>query len=114
MKKFLCFMFAIAFALACFAAGVSASSGGLIYSDCGDHCEVSGYDGTPSDVLDIPKTAYIGGRTLPITAVCPFAFSNCGKITGAVIPDGVINIGDSAFSCCTELKSVSLPENILR
>ena len=34
------------------------------------------------------------------------------SLTSIVLPDGLIEIGDYAFSCCTELKRVSFPESL--
>ena len=47
-----------------------------------------------------------------VTAIGDNAFSNCTFITELTIPDTVTSIGDSAFAGCTSLKSVTLPKRL--
>ena len=40
------------------------------------------------------------------------AFSSCTNLTSITIPDGVMSIGDYAFSVCTSLTSITIPESV--
>ena len=40
------------------------------------------------------------------------AFSNCSKLTGVIIPDSVTRIGYDAFSGCTSLESVTIGKRV--
>ncbi len=40
------------------------------------------------------------------------AFSGCTGLTSITIPDSVTNIGDSAFSGCTGLTSITIPDSV--
>jgi hypothetical protein len=62
----------------------------------------------PGGSVAIPAT--ITG--LPVTGIGDSAFSGCTNLTAIVIPDSVTNIGDAAFYGCTNLPSVTLPPGI--
>ncbi len=40
------------------------------------------------------------------------AFNGCDNLTGIVIPDGVLSIGDFAFASCSSLETVVLGDNV--
>ena len=76
-----------------------AARGGMVITDyLGDVAEIS-----------IPDT--IDGE--PVVAIENFAFFYyCTMLTNVIIPDGVTEIGQSAFSCCTSLERVYIPESV--
>lgn len=47
-----------------------------------------------------------------LTQVPDYAFSNCPKLTGITLPDGVTSIGQYAFNYCSSLASVTLSDNL--
>ena len=65
-------------------------------------------DKSYSGELNIPST--LGGYT--VTSIDWFAFSDCTKITSAIIPDSVNYIDRYAFSGCTGLTDISIPNSI--
>ncbi len=67
------------------------------------------YNGAGGDVV-IPEE--IDGKR--ITEIGGYAFSECTSLTSVVIPDGVTVIGSAAFSGCTSLKSVAIPSSVIR
>lgn len=67
-----------------------------------------GYTGSQASVM-IPST--VGGNKVSMLA--DSAFYN-KTFTDVTIPDGVTDIGASAFSWCTEMTSVSIPEAVLK
>lgn len=46
-----------------------------------------------------------------VKVICPFAFEN-SQIESVRLPDSLICIGEQAFSCCTNLDSVSIPKGV--
>ena len=49
-----------------------------------------------------------------VTSIGDSAFSRCSELASVIIPDGVTNIGNSAFFRCTELKNVNIPCGVTR
>ena len=55
-----------------------------------------------------------GDVTIPdgVTEIGSSAFASCGTLTSVVIPEGVTKIGDKAFNGCYNLTSVTLPATL--
>ena len=68
---------------------------------------ITGYTGA-GGVVSIP--ASITGRS--VTAIAANAFAGRGEITGMVLPDTVVSIGDQAFDSCHNMVSIYLGTNI--
>lgn len=66
----------------------------------------------PSGLLVIPATVTDGSNNYNVTAIDNNAFSGCSALTGVVIPEGVVSIGRMAFAACTALDSISLPSTL--
>ncbi len=49
---------------------------------------------------------------IPVTAIGPQAFSLCTKLTSVTIPDSVKSIGHGAFMSCTALTSIIIPNSV--
>jgi hypothetical protein len=49
---------------------------------------------------------------LPVTAIGSSAFSHCSGLTNVVIPDSVTTTGDWAFSHCYGLTEVVIPNSV--
>ena len=63
--------------------------------------------------ITIPETVKAGdGDTFTVTAIGFNAFSNCSGVTSVSIPDSVVAIEPWAFSKCTSLASLTLPEDV--
>lgn len=60
------------------------------------------------DELTIPATI----RKKPVTRIGDGAFSSCTRLTEVTIPESVRSIGNSAFSNCTRLKSITIPSGV--
>ena len=59
-------------------------------------------------VANIPN--YIEG--VPVTAIGDSAFSFCESLTSITIPDGVTAIGYGVFWCCNKLTSITIPDGV--
>lgn len=66
--------------------------------------------GTCTDTEVVIPSTYQGK---PVTMIGDSAFSRCGNITSVTIPDGVIAIGNSAFSYCSNLKEIRIPDSVM-
>ena len=73
----------------------------------GDGVVITGYTGKAVQVR-IP--ALIQGK--PVRTIGASAFSWCTSLVTVSIPEGVTTIGDSAFQDCTKLSAVTLPQSL--
>ena len=49
---------------------------------------------------------------IPVTTIGEYAFSNCTSLTSVTIPDSVTSIDNSAFTNCISLTSVTIPDSV--
>lgn len=63
---------------------------------------------SPTNAVSIPSM--LGGK--PVTSIGYRAFSGCSGLTSVTIPDGVTNIGDSVFCGCSRLTSVTIGNGV--
>lgn len=47
-----------------------------------------------------------------VTAIAPYAFSTCKKITSIVLPRGIVEIPEGAFQGCWGLLKINLPQGL--
>lgn len=64
------------------------------------------------DTVVIPKEVTIMDKTLKVTSIGSYAFSNCKKLTAVIIPNSVKTIGEVAFTFCHGLNSVIIPKGM--
>lgn len=57
----------------------------------------------------VPSSVVYDGTEFPVTGVRSSAFSECSYLTSVVLPESVVSIGDYAFDSCVELKRVEMP-----
>lgn len=69
--------------------------------------EVKKFIGTETEVV-IPST--YDGKT--VSSIGSEAFSACSNLTTVIIPDGVTNIGFRAFFQCTALSDIIIPDSV--
>ena len=51
-------------------------------------------------------------QNLPVTSIGEHAFSGCSGLTSVEIPDSVVSIGGYAFYGCSKLTSVEIPDSV--
>ena len=66
----------------------------------------------PIGNLTIPLTVTYGGTTYSVTSIGGWAFSDCSGLTSVTIPNSVTSIGDGAFSGCSGLTSLTIPNSV--
>lgn len=47
-----------------------------------------------------------------VALISPYAFYECGSLTGVTVPDGVTSIGENTFEKCSSLTSIILPDSV--
>ena len=62
--------------------------------------------------VNIPPTVTYSGTIYTVTAIGEKAFSACSKLNTVTIPDNVTSIGEQAFSSCPSLTSVNIPNGV--
>lgn len=107
MKRFLS-LACICFLMLPFAIPCSAQSATLYYYIEDDHAVITDFESPCEISLEIP--AEIDGY--PVTKIGDAAFSFCTVLTEVIIPDTVTYIDDDAFVNCTALKKVHIPEGV--
>ena len=60
----------------------------------------------------IPESITYSGTTYSVTSIGDFAFSVCSGLTSVTIPNSITSIGDRAFSGCSGLTSVTIPNSV--
>ena len=69
---------------------------------------VASYSGT----INIPQKITYSGQTYSVTSIGRNAFSVCTGLTSITIPESVTSIGSSAFRKCTGLTSITIPSSV--
>ena len=62
--------------------------------------------------VTIPETVTYNGKPYAVTSIGRYAFSNCTSLTAVTIPNSVTSIGGSAFSYCHGLTSITIPNSV--
>ena len=70
------------------------------------------YYNKPTGAIDIPTTVVNGGNTYNVTSIGESAFSGCSGLTSITIPSSVTSIGQSAFYGCSGLTSINIPNSV--
>ena len=81
-------------------------AGGIMYTVTGENTVEVGQNYNFSGSVEIPATVTNpdGGKTYNVTGIGNHAFFLSDGITSVTIPEGLISIGDEAFSYCRNIK----------
>ena len=122
MKKFLLFMLGTLMALPSIARDFTYEYEGqtltyTVLDEDAKTCETKGgsiFSGGNyvSGNLIIPATAKDGDMEYSVTSIGMFAFSECSELTSVTIPESVTSIGDYAFYWCSDLTSVEISNSV--
>ena len=77
-----------------------------------DEAMVTDADSGISGDVEIPGTIEFGDQRYKVTSIGDHAFSWCTDLTEITIPEGVTSIGDHAFSGCSSLTQITIPEGV--
>ena len=62
--------------------------------------------------VSIPEAVQYNGVSYSVTEIGSNAFTSCTGLTSVTIPNSVTEIGSNAFSSCTGLTSVTIPNSV--
>ena len=75
--------------------------------------ELTKFNGNkPRGTFYIPATVTIDNKIFSVTSIGNRAFSSCSALTSITIPNSVTSIGKSAFVYCRSLTSINIPDGV--
>lgn len=73
-----------------------------------DYNNYGGYEGE----IIIPASVVYNEKKYSVVSIGDRAFSGCSNLTSITIPNSVISIGDYAFNGCASLTSITIPNSV--
>ena len=75
------------------------------------YVEIVRYLGSGGEVV-ISDTINVDAEEIPVATIGSYAFSGCSSLTSITIPDSVASIGERAFYNCDSLTSIIIPDSV--
>ena len=88
---------------------------GICYNFSDDEATVTYHDksgNSYSGAIVIPESVTYSGKTFRVTSIGHSAFSSCSSLTAVTIPESVTNIDIGAFYGCSGLASIAIPNRV--
>ena len=70
------------------------------------------YNNAPTGAITIPAMVAYGGNTYSVTCIGGSAFTDCTGLTSITIPNSVTRIDSSTFFYCSGLTSITIPNSV--
>ena len=99
MKKYFVLLWTVLLCCVCIYAQAGTTANGLEYTVHDTYVEITGYTGNPMHII-MPETI----EDLPVTHIADEAFSGATSLYMITLPEGLLSIGDDAFSGCASLR----------
>ena len=84
----------------------------IYYNYINNGTELQVTSGGYSGVVNIPSQVTYQGETMSVTSIGQEAFSRCSGLTSITIPNSVTSIGDYVFYYCSGLSSITIPNSV--
>ena len=116
MKKLIVFLFSLILSVV-FSTSASAYDvkvDGIYYTliSKGKTAAVTSGEEKYSGEVVIPSSITVEGQEYPVASIGERAFSGCSGLTSVTIPNSVTSIGESAFQYCSSLTSITIPNSV--
>ena len=110
-QKLFSFLFAIVASIGTMFASVTIDGIAYNLNETELTAEVTG-GGNYSGSIVIPESITYNTQTYSVTSIGNYAFSSCSGLTSITIPNSVTSIGKGAFYGCSGLTSVTIPNSV--